>query len=259
MKRFALLLALALALPAHAQQPSRATSTITVAPYGQAVLSANGATTWAIYQASPIKGYTAGNDLVFSAPPGNYLVAGTNPSGTTYVLVSFSATPGGGAPTPEPAPAPTTNPPPVLPVPPTPAPPQPATDGGLPFYPTILPPTSGPTSSFAASVARAAIGKGDPKAWSLLYSMVATEIELDGRLASPKLKTFKDAGEILKKEKSSFLGEAKLSTQISSLASAEFARTGIKIDSQLSSAVRENYVVYLRQLASGFEQAANAQ
>ena len=102
MRKFApLLLSLLLILPAHAQ--TRAPSTITVAPYGQAVLSASGPTTWQIYQiATGIKPYTAGNDLVFSAAPGSYLVVGTNSSGSTSVVVTFEAPGGGVVPTPAP-------------------------------------------------------------------------------------------------------------------------------------------------------------
>jgi hypothetical protein len=255
MKRFALLLAIALVLPAHAQQPSRAPSTITVAPYGQAVLSSNGQTTWQIYAAATgIKPYVAGNDFVFTAAPGTYLVVGSNASGSTTVLVTFEA-PGGGGP----APAPPNVPPSPTPVTPTPPTPQP----GDFVYPTILPPTSAPTTGFSASVARAAKGSpGEAKVLSLLYAMVAAEIELDGRLAAPRLKSFKEANDILKKEKAAFLGMGSGSPltgsfpAVTAIAGREFARTGIKDDSPLTPAVRGNYITFLRQLSNGFDMAA---
>jgi hypothetical protein len=258
MKRFILLLALFVVMPAHAQQPSRAPSTITVAPYGQAVLSSNGQTTWQIYAAATgIKPYVAGNDFVFTAAPGTYLVVGSNASGSTTLMVTFEA-PGGVVPTPAPtnvSPSPT----PVTPVPPTPAP----ANGDF-IYPTVLPPTSAPsTTGFSASVARAAKGSpGEAKVLSLLYYMVAAEIELDGRLATPRLSTFKQANDILKKEKSAFLGMSPADPltaafpAVTSLASTEFARTGIKENSPLTPAVRSNYVSFLRQLANGFDLAA---
>jgi hypothetical protein len=257
MKRFILLLALFVVMPAHAQQPSRAPSTITVAPYGQAVLSANGATTWQIYAAATgIKPYVAGNDFVFTAAPGTYLVVGSNASGSTTLMVTFEA-PGGVVPTPAPTNVSPPSPTPVTPVPPTPAP-------GDFIYPPTLPPTSAPSiTGFSASVARAAKSSpGEAKVLSLLYYMVAAEIELDGRLATPRLSTFRQANDILKKEKSAFLGMSPNDPltaafpAVTSLASTEFARTGIKEASPLTPAVRSNYVSFLRQLAQGFDLAA---
>ena len=87
-------------------------------------------------------------------------------------------------------------------------------------------------------MARAAKGAPEAKALSLLYGMVANEIELDGRLLSPKLKTFADAKAILKKEAAAFLGSMQLSPQVTELSVREFAKTGITEGAQLTPPVR---------------------
>jgi hypothetical protein len=106
-------------------------------------------------------------------------------------------------------------------------------------------------------VAKTARGQANAKVLGLLYSLVAAEIELDGRIPQPRLRTFAEAKAILKKEAASFLGEEwKLSPQLGALALQEFAKTGITEGAALTPQVRSNYVVFLRQLSSGFDLAA---
>ncbi len=233
-------------------------------PSGEiATLTATNATeplTWSIYQLVPVKVYKNEKTLVFTRPPGLYLVWLDAANGSSSWRIQFTK-PDGPQPIPNPGPEPSPTPQPI-PKPPQPGPqpqPQPDPDSGF-IYP----------SEFSSAVV-SALEKGprcspeDAASLSTLYRQVARQIEIDGHRGSPGWKTLDSATQFLNEAEATLLKSAtkgKLTAlkqafpEVSKVAREEFLRrTQGQAGNTFTSETRSAYVTFLQQLAAGFDRA----
>ncbi len=228
-----------------------------VPAYSLAKLKASNATAplnWSVYQLTPVGSYTAGEDFIFTAPPGSYLVVLSAANGTSTWQIKFGE---GIGPTPNPQPSP--------PVPqPVPIPPQPQPDpasGGFVYPPALDTPTG-----FSASVQTAIQGSrsyapNEATGLASLYRFTAEKIRLDGLRKQPLLKSLSDATGVVKSTEDELIKTTGLRSlkqafpEVSKVAAAEFGRQTKGTDNELTPQNRAAYVDFLNQLASGFDQA----
>lgn len=244
-------LLLSLALVTQTPTPVKVGGAQSVPAYSLAKLKASNATAplkWSVYQLTPVGSYSSGEDFVFTAPPGSYLVVLNAANGSNTWQIQFT-TPTG---------PPNPNLPPPTPQPqPIPSPPKPGVeidpDTGF-VYPTD-------NTSFSAAIARAtrsaSASTEDAAAMSDLYSFVARKIRIDGRLRQPKLKTLADAMALTKTTEEELVKTSKVRPiketfpEVAKLAAAELAQANPA--DQLTKENRAQYVQFLNELASGFE------
>ncbi len=223
-----------------------------VPAYSLAKLKATNATAplnWSVYQLTPVGSYTAGEDFVFTAPPGSYLVVLSAANGTSTWQIQFGA---GNGPSPSPIQPPSPQPGPI----PTPPQPQPDPDSGF-VYPE--------TTGFSAAVSKAARSSTAPLEQAIalqsLYRFTAEKIRLDGLRKQPLLKSLSDATGVVKSTEDELIKTTGLRSlkqafpEVSKVAAAEFGRQTKGTDNELTPQNRAAYVDFLNQLASGFDQA----
>lgn len=250
---------LALALLAQPPTAVKVAGTQQIPAYQLATLKASNATaplSWTVYQVSNVSRYEAGSDLVFTAPPGTYLVVLKAANGSSTWEIQFTPPTGPSPITPAPV-----SPPTPAPIPsPTPNPPQPLPDPSNGF---IFPPDP---SGFSASIQRALGASTGYKAeeagaMSSLYSFIARKIRLDGERRQPGLQTLTQATALVKSEEAALLQGTTLRTlkqafpEVAKVAQAEFARAMEGQGDSMTPRVRAAYVEFLQLLSMGFDQA----
>ncbi len=248
--------AILLLLAILVQTPEKAAK-IQQIPSGEiATLNATNATeplTWSIYQLVPVKVYKTDKTLVFTRPPGLYLVWLDAANGNSSWRIQFTA-PNGPQPIPNPGPD---NPPIPQPIPKPPSPgPQPDPSSGGFIYPEE---TNGFSSGLSKAIRSSSASADEAAAMSGLYSFIARKIALDGQRPKPGLQTLTQATELVRSEEKALLAGTQLRNlktafpEVAKVASAEFSRAMDGQGDVLTPKSRASYVSFLQQLAAAFD------
>ncbi len=223
--------------------------TQSVPAYQLAKLTASNATaplSWQVYTLTPVGSYSSGEDFVFTAPPGSYLVVLSAGNGSSTWQIQFTPA------IPLPNPGPTNPTPPVIPTPPQPTP----DPGGF-----IYPPDS---TGFSAAVAQS-IQQGpryrpeEAAAMSSLYRLTANTIALDGIRKQPKHRTLTEAMALTKANEEQLVKDSKIRPikvafpEVARITAAELERQTQGAGDALTPQNRAAYVEFLNRLAFGFD------